>query len=289
MFCTSCGAANPDTGRFCVKCGQPLAGEPPPVAAPAAIPGGSPDIPPSAYSNEPPPAFAKPPETSRKAIGSFICGFFFWIFPAAVAGIILGHLSLSEIQKAGGRLKGRGMAVGGLVMGYGGVVAIPLILILAAIAIPNLLRSRMAANEASAVGSLRTMEVAAVSYASTYSNGFPPTLDAMGAAESGAESGTESGVANCDHAQLLDGSLASGQKSGYTFVYFMEPSPDGTPALSPQATANGCTVPGGSMYEIHADPVNRGNTGQRSFYTDQTGIIRWERDKPATADSNVLE
>ena len=59
---------------------------------------------------------------------------------------------------------GDGMAIAGLVLGYIGFAAIPFILIIAAIAIPNLLRARMAANEASAVGSLRTINVAALSY-----------------------------------------------------------------------------------------------------------------------------
>ena len=54
------------------------------------------------------------------------------------------------------------------------LIVVAIILIIAAIAIPNLLRSRMAANEASAVGSIRTMNTAAITYSSTYGNGFPP-------------------------------------------------------------------------------------------------------------------
>ena len=60
------------------------------------------------------------------------------------------------------------------------LIVVAIILIIAAIAIPNLLRSRMAANEASAVGSIRTMNTAAITYSSTYGNGFPPTLAAIG-------------------------------------------------------------------------------------------------------------
>jgi len=60
------------------------------------------------------------------------------------------------------------------------LIVVAIILIIAAIAIPNLLRSRMAANEASAVGSIRTMNTAAITYSSTYGNGFPPTLTAIG-------------------------------------------------------------------------------------------------------------
>jgi hypothetical protein len=294
MFCTNCGSENPDTGYFCVKCGMALTAQPGPVVLPAPAPSPTPvappispvpptfasNIPASAYSNEPPPAFTRPPETSGKAIGSLISGLLAWIFPAAVVAIVLGHLALSEINKSAGRIRGRGMAIAGLVLGYGGVLIIPVILIVAAIAIPNLLRARQAANEAAAVGSLRIMNMAAVSYAATYGNGFPPTVDALGAGDSGA--------ANCDHAQLLDESLVAGEKRGYQFVYFLEPNPAGPPALSPAATSNGCTVAGGSMYEIHADPINRGNTGTRSFYTDQTGIIRYDAHQPATADSEYL-
>jgi prepilin-type N-terminal cleavage/methylation domain-containing protein len=53
------------------------------------------------------------------------------------------------------------------------LIVVAIILIIAAIAIPNLLRARIAANEASAVGSARTMNTAAVTFASTYGNGFP--------------------------------------------------------------------------------------------------------------------
>src|SRR3984957_19160046 len=60
------------------------------------------------------------------------------------------------------------------------LIVVAIILIIAAIAIPNLLRSRMAANEASAVGSIRTMNTAAITYSSTYGNGFPPALSAIG-------------------------------------------------------------------------------------------------------------
>jgi prepilin-type N-terminal cleavage/methylation domain-containing protein len=60
------------------------------------------------------------------------------------------------------------------------LIVVAIILIIAAIAIPNLLRSRMAANEASAVGSIRTMNTAAISYNSTYGNGFPSLLTQIG-------------------------------------------------------------------------------------------------------------
>src|SRR5262250_2319097 len=117
------------------------------------------------------------------------------------------------------------------------LIVVAIILIIAAIAIPNLLRSKMAANEASAVGSLRTLNTACITYSTTYGPGYPATAAT---------------------ADLIDGVLAGGTKSGYTFVY-----------------AAGAAV-GGQIptYTITADPVNRGTTGQRGFFTDQSGVIR---------------
>jgi len=219
-----------------------------------------------------PSGFVEPPTTSGKAVGSLICGFLFFCFPAAIVAIVLGHLSLSEIRKSAGRLKGQGIAVAGLVLGYLGVVMIPFILIIAAIAIPNFLRARMAANEASAVGSLRTIRTAAASYNVTYSNGYPPSLEALGG----------EGEANCDHAALLRGPLAFGQRNGYIFTYQVK-----EPLAAPAAD-KGCATAGGAGFTITAEPLTRRTTGERSFFIDETGVIRFERNGPATADSPPL-
>src|SRR5579862_8248747 len=94
------------------------------------------------------------------------------------------------------------------------LIVVAIILIIAAIAIPNLLRSRMAANEASAVGSLRTVNTAAVTFSSTYSDGFPPSLGVLGGA-----SGTT--TASCTASLLIDpvlsgngGAIVPALKSG---------------------------------------------------------------------------
>ena len=90
------------------------------------------------------------------------------------------------------------------------LIVVAIILIIAAIAIPNLLKARIAANEASAVGTLRTMNTAAVTYQSTYNNGFPPQLCPLRWRTSG-----KLRVAN-----LLDTTLTTtGQKSGYTVTF----------------------------------------------------------------------
>lgn len=267
MFCPQCGTANPDAAQYCAKCGTSFLASHAVSAAPASGPALTPpaDVP-----------------TSGKAIGSLICGIFTLFFPAAITAIILGHLSLSDIRKSAGRLGGRGIAIAGLVLGYAGIALIPLILIIAAIAIPNLLRAKIAANEASAVGSLRTIEVAAQTYDSEYENGFPSSLDVL--------AGARGATATCNHAGLLDRPLVYGRKFGYAFTYTPK-YPDGStePVISPKAAAKGCTSGGASGYSVTATPLQRGSTGRRSFYTDQTGVIRYSNDEePATADSPPL-
>src|ERR1035437_6076740 len=116
------------------------------------------------------------------------------------------------------------------------VIVVAIILIIAAIAIPNLLRSKMAANEASAVGSLRTINTASVAYSTTYGN-YPPTLASL---ETGS---TVSSTA----ADLIDTVLGSGTKSGYHFVLTA-----GT---------------GNQSYTLTAAPVTANVTGQRGFFT----------------------
>ncbi len=145
------------------------------------------------------------------------------------------------------------------------LIVVAIILIIAAIAIPNLLRSKMAANEASAVGSVRTILTASVTYSSTYDNGFPPTLAALAP--------PAAPPATCDNSGLIDpvvanATTAATAKSGYYFTYS---------GFSPLATAaKGCTNPGVQAMAVDAQPAIVGTTGQRSFCTDQTGVIRFD-------------
>jgi type IV pilus assembly protein PilA len=279
MFCSKCGMANADTGQFCSKCGAPLPGAKAPVSSAGPLPGALPA--PHAVHYD---TYTGATETSGKAIGSLVCGIFGFIFPAAVAAVILGHWSLSDIRKAAGRLKGHGMATAGLVLGYIGVALVPLIvLIVLAIAIPNVIRARMAANEAVAVTSLRTMNTALMTYGSEYENGFPSNLSTLISGDPAA--------GNCNHAALLDPTYGMHDKSGYVF-YYAPTYPDGQikPKISPKASAANCTAGGASGYQITADPRQPGKTGARHFYTDQTGVIRYSTgDEPASADSEPID
>lgn len=226
MFCSQCGTANTDGAQFCSKCGAALnsaaAPTTPAPAGPAAL--------------QPP---ICPAQSSGKALASLIFGLFFFVFPAAVVAIAFGHLSLSEIRKSAGRLTGHGMAMAGLILGYIGVAMLPFLLIVAAIAIPNLLRAKIAANQASAVGSLRTILAADMTYSSTYGNGFATSLDQL--------DGLGRGASSCEHAMLIDHTLASGQKNGYIFTYSVKPSSD--------LPGKGCAESGASGFTVNADPM----------------------------------
>ena len=143
------------------------------------------------------------------------------------------------------------------------LIVVAIILIIASISIPNLLRSRMAANEASAVGSMRTVNTACITYSAVYGVGFPSSLSSLGT--SGATSSTS--------ADLLDNVLAGGTKSGYTFTYVA-------------GTEAGGVIP---MYTLNADPVSPGQTGQRYFYTDQSGVIRFNVSATASESDTPLQ
>jgi len=137
------------------------------------------------------------------------------------------------------------------------LIVVAIILIIAAIAIPNLLRSRIAANEASAVGSLRTLNTAEITYNTTYpSVGYACSLGVLGPpAGSTSASSTTAG--------LIDSNLAGGVKSGYDFA---ELSSNCTPA-------NGINT----VYDFGAQPVSPGVTGQRYFCTDPSGVIQYSQ------------
>jgi type IV pilus assembly protein PilA len=151
------------------------------------------------------------------------------------------------------------------------LIVVAIILIIAAIAIPNLLRSRMAANQASAVANLRTVTTASVSYWVTYANGYPPSLDALGG--SGA-------VANCDKAILVDETVTNPpyQKSGFQFAYA---GTSGNVAVSPPS----CSNPGFLGYLATATPITNHVTGNMSYCSSEPGIIHFDTNGVVAPDT----
>lgn len=225
QICAACGNTVEANDAFCRVCGRQLGAAPPTAsfagtAAPMA-----------------------PAETSPKAVISLVCGVLFFIPLAFLGAIIFGHLGLSEIRKSAGRLKGEGLAIAGLILGYLWIAVIPLFLIVAAIAIPNLLRARIAANESSAVTMVRTIAMAETSYAVAHPvEGYTCSLSSL------ADS----------HASLRG--VANGQRLGYVFEL------------------SGCTpgADGGAntKYQVVAYPLRMHQTGVRAFCSDESAVVK---------------
>ncbi len=155
------------------------------------------------------------------------------------------------------------------------LIVVAIILIIAAIAIPNFLRSRTAANHASAVESLRTLCTGEYTYSSTYNLGFTATLGYLGPPPSGStDDMTHAAVVD----NVLSGAAAGGAtamtstKDGYLFTY------------SPGAAINGQIL----SFTINADPVTRGTTGLNSYFVDQTGVVRQNATTQASAADSPL-
>jgi prepilin-type N-terminal cleavage/methylation domain-containing protein len=145
------------------------------------------------------------------------------------------------------------------------LIVVAIILIIAAIAIPNLLRARMAANESSAVGSTRTINSAEVTYNSTFPTvGFTSILANLGGTASPCVAATNS-------ACLIDSVLATGTKSGYAFS-MTAGSTTGTPQPS---------------YNILASPVIPDQTGSRYFCSFEDAVVRYSSATLASCDTSV--
>jgi len=227
VFCSGCGNNVSVGQRFCAICRKEVSG----ASAPA-------------------PAFGPPAEgtifpaqTSGKAIASLVCGLFLFAFPLSILAVIFGLLSVSEIRKSSGRLQGEDISIAGLVLGYVGLAVIPLILIIAAIAIPHLLRARMAANESSAMASVRTLGAAEVQYFSSHPKaGFTCRLSDLAASG------------------LIDSRSATGEKNGYAFD------------LLPRRRHGG-----ENDFRVVAYPVVRQQTGTSAFCSDESNGMKIDR------------
>lgn len=140
------------------------------------------------------------------------------------------------------------------------LIVVAIILIIAAIAIPNMLASKKAANQASAVASLRTISSAAASYMTAYGDGFPGSLSLLG--------GDPASPASCDSALLIDPALSSApnQKSGYQFSF------SGQNGNVPTTPA-GCSNPGFNGYLSATTPLVVGTTGNNSYCNSEDGAI----------------
>ncbi len=137
------------------------------------------------------------------------------------------------------------------------LIVVAIILIIAAIAIPNFIHARMAANESTAVSSIHAINTSEIAYSSANPTvGYSTSLANLG----------PSGAA------YLDSVLSSGTKSGYSFTYVQDTS--SSPSVA---------------YTLNADPVTRGVTGQRSFYSDQLNVTHYNMAAVSTSTDPVIQ
>jgi len=142
------------------------------------------------------------------------------------------------------------------------LIVVAIILIIAAIAIPNYLNARIQANESAAVGALRTLNSAQVSYNSTYPTiGFASSMTAL--------SGTSCSPPSSSGACLIDSALAAGFRSGYTF------------------TLTGVVGSPGGSYQFLVSPSQPGYSGNRYFCSFADAVIRYSMTALTSCDSTI--
>ncbi len=235
MLCPRCGTTIPDNALSCLQCGTAI------------------------------PARTAQPQTDSNAVISLVLGILsvtvMWIL-AAIPAIVLGHISRSNIQKSTGRLKGGGMALAGLVMGYISIAGLPFVFMIAGVLLPNLLQARIVANERSAITTVKTLTTAVEAYRAAY-KAYPSSVQALGPPPSGNPSTDAAALLTVEFLAQVSAGI-----DGYSFSY-------------QQVTATG-------RFAIHADPIEQGKTGKRHFYVDETGFVRFQIGRPAGARSPLI-
>ncbi len=142
------------------------------------------------------------------------------------------------------------------------LIVVTIILIIAAFTIPRLTKATMPAHEASAIASIKAINESEMIYASSHPDvGFTADMAMLG------------GTAQGGGEQTIDNNLASGRKSGYTFTY------------TPGEKVNGAI----RSYTITAVPDQVGTTGERRFYSDESGEVHYNASGPADATSPTLQ
>ena len=185
--------------------------------------------------------------------------FIFWLAPVAgMLAVILGYQAIRTIRRSSGRLSGLGNAIVGL--GLGCVILLGLL-------VASFLPSRNIGDGYSALARLRTINTAAPIYGTRYGRGFPSKLADLAPPDSAYTPPSEKA------AGLIDRVLASGVScfgGCYRFSYIAGP-----------VDSDGKI----STYTVHADPIKHRAESKIHYFTDQTGVIRLENDREASATS----
>lgn len=227
-FCLGCGNSLAEGEQFCGACGRDS-------QAGAGVATVDPQV-----------AFGLPPEASGKAIFSLICGILFIILPLSIAAVIFGYIALSEIRKSSGRLKGRGLAITGIVLGYLGVACLVGFFGLGFYEIrkteKEIRNGATGIGKASVVSSIRSVNMAEIAYVQAH---------------------REAGY-TCALSELAENwgarDLVSGRSYGYIFELknCTRERPD-----SPI-----------SKYQLLVYPAQTGSAAAHTYCTDQSDVIR---------------
>ena len=146
------------------------------------------------------------------------------------------------------------------------LIVIAIILVIAGLAIPSFLRSKMRANEAAIAGALRSVTTANETYQSTYAQGYAPNFASLAPPPAGT-------APSASAAGLIDPTLATGTRNGYNFIY-----------AAIDTDGNGQF----DQYTVNANPVQVGTSGEKYFYVDHTNVIRENLGGPADATSSPI-
>jgi type IV pilus assembly protein PilA len=242
MTCPSCGTANQPSVAVCVRCGRSL--------SPATQAG------------------RKGLAITAMVLGivsyPLMCAFGLGLATALVA-IICGIVALVKASRHPAECGGKGFAIAGLITGGLVILMVPL---WAAIAIPSLLRARMAANESAALGDVRTVISAETAYAAA-NGGYYDNLECL-ARPQGCIPGS-----SAPSQAMIDATMAGGgARHGYEFMLHLGPA-------APSENAGPVSPSSVTGFAYVAVPVKAGNTGQRAFCGDETGVVRFSPDGAA--------
>jgi len=194
-------------------------------------------------------------ETDARAVASLVLGLLSILLLlnvfAGIPAIILGHTARSAINRSKGRRRGSGMALAGLVLGYFSLALVPTAIVVYR-TVPKVFSQKIVGNQTRTLSTIHAINTAAAAY-QVENSSYPESLEAL------------SGVSLVP---LDPGLIATGVQDGYRFTY------------KPNTGKN--------SYNLRADPISLAH-GQFHFYSDSTGVIRVERDRPADAHSQPLQ
>ena len=186
------------------------------------------------------------------------------IFPLSflegIPAVITGHISRANIRRSNGELGGGGQALAGLIMGYFSVV-LPIVYFAIVLTVAWSLMGTHASVKAGAdpVGDIRALNTAIMTYKTKFSS-YPPSLKVLGPNYSGKDSAEAAG--------LVDFSLAVGLKDGYLYRYERSNGDEG--------------------YTLQVDPFSLKANSGKHFYSDQTGVVRYDAERKAGPESNEI-